>query len=132
MKYAVESQKSLLKYWINILVSDSFIEGIFQKCEIEFPPELLPKTLHVSRISSKLSRTFLNRSRSAHVTDEQRKIGTQFVTAVAKQAGLTIDVQGGIQLLMDSTSCTRSFTKSVLQAISEGTEEQLLTLNVCL
>lgn len=127
MNYSVDTQRSLLKYWINRLVSDSLIENILDKCEILFPPELVPKYFNVSRISSKLSGTFLSRCRS---TDEQKKQGTLYVISVAKEAGLVTGNHGDIQTLATATSCSRRFAKSVLQAISEGTEEELLKRNI--
>ena len=41
-----------------------------------------------------------------------------------------IDSHGDIQTLMDATACSRKFARTILKAVSEGTEDQLLTRNV--
>ena len=50
--------------------------------------------------------------------------------SVVKKAGLTVDSHGDIQTLMDATACSRKFARTILKAVSEGTEDQLLTRNV--
>ena len=111
VKYGTDTQSSLLKFWITRIVSDNILGNILESCNTEFPPEFLPKSLKVTRISKTLSDTFLTRCRS---TKEQKKHGILYMISVVKKAGLTVDSHGDIQTLMDATACSRKFARTIL------------------
>ena len=60
----------------------------------------------------------------------QRVQGVIFVIDVAKTAGLKSMEHGDITALANTTSCSRSFAKSVLVAIEAGLEADFLTRNM--
>ena len=127
MKYSEDIQNTLLKYWINRISCDNLIGTILQSYSTQFPLEFLPKSINVSLISKNLAEKSLSSCRS---TNEQRKVGVHYLISVAKQAGLKFNTYGDTQILMNATACSWNFADTVLKAISEGIEDQLLTRNV--
>ena len=62
--------------------------------------------------------------------EEQRKQGISYVIAVAKQAELSLENYGDVSTLASETEFGWRFANTVLKAISEGNEMELLTRNL--
>jgi hypothetical protein len=113
----------LLKSWMETLMQHRMIETVFLDYGWEIPDEYRPLHMKVANQARVLHSRFLQRN---NVKDDQRKLGTEYVIAVAKASGLSVDLRGSTNLLAKYTCSSRAFAKSVLESIKEGTESSLV------
>ena len=116
------SQKYILKYWLEKLIVNQSCQIIVQSWNL--PTEYLPKTLTVVSLATDLSQSFLQRHKTS---DAQRIQGVRFLIDVARKSNLISANHGDITALSNATNCSRAFAKTVLSAIEDGSEDQLLT-----
>ena len=78
----------LLKSWIETMMEHRFIEVTFLDHGWEIPEAYQPLRLKVAKQAKILHSQFLQRN---NVREAQRKLGTEYVIAVAKASDLSID-----------------------------------------
>ena len=99
------------------------VKSVFQENDWEIPDELFSIELIVERVAAASEKEHLRRDQT---TEEQRILGTRYVINVAKTSKLDIDVRDHVSRFSKYTSCSWRLAKSVLSAVKNGNEEQLL------
>ena len=122
--------KDMNKMWVGEMLSDPISKALIAKLGMKIPEDYTPKTELVARVSEELSSQFLARNFTKGSNEAQRKQGVCYVLAVARKAGLNVDTYGDIQALQYGTKTSFSFAKSVLCAIRDGTENNLLKRDI--
>ena len=126
MKYKTVQDK-IIHNWLNRILQHSVIEAAFDHAGVILPPELVPKSLQLARISRDECQNIL--SLSSRTKENQRNVSIQYVINVAKAGNLTSYTYGDCELLSNTVSCTRQYAKLVLVSIENGKEIELFKQN---
>ena len=113
----------VIKFWLENILNSPTIESLFNSVGVNIPEHLLPKSITVSRHAVVVSKRYLNASsQSGH---DLRKNAIKFILGVAKECNLSLR---DANILSSATNCSSKSARRVLEAIENGTVNELLQL----